>query len=115
MALETLKEYKVINGQNIHDITGPLRASKKDFIHVDFDKNTILFKVQNGPIKENGVNGCQVEDLIAVCETIIKEFNTKYPNTFGEQIYLGLHHAMDWSKKRTADREARAVEGTSQS
>ena len=34
-------------------------------------------KIQNGPIKENGVNGCQVDTIIEATKAIIEGLNKK--------------------------------------
>lgn len=134
MALETLQGIKKINGQNVVDMMA-IKDERPDmfrpdgsmhyhmfekeirpfnFIYVRHDVNSLSFTIQNGPIKEVGVNGCQVEDIIAVAKTIIEGLNAKFPSRENSMIITKLDEAIMWSKKRTADREARQVEGTSQ-
>lgn len=84
------------------------------FIYVRNDKNSISFTIQNGPIKEVGVNGCQVTALIDAARVIIKELNVKFPCRENAMVITKLDEALMWSEKRTKDREARGVEGTSQ-
>lgn len=133
MSLETMKDVKEINGQKVV-IMDDLRNEFPDrftetgamdhkwfeetirpnsFIYVRHDKNSIAFTIQNGPIKEVGKNGCQVEDMIAVSKHIVEQLNAKYPCRENAMIITKLDEAIMWSKKRTADREARNVEGTS--
>lgn len=70
---------------------------------------------QKGPIKENGVNGCHNEDLIAI---VIDRLQCLNQGTFACRensiAITKLEEAMMWLNKRTADRQARNVEGTSQ-
>lgn len=130
MALETMKNVAMINGTRVlqeriyfpqeegkeSQVNWPAtdEARKHSPIFVDHDVNMISFRLQNGPIKEVGKNGCQVEDMIAVAKHIVEELNKKFPCRENSMIITKLDEAVMWSKKRTADREARRVEGLSQ-
>jgi hypothetical protein len=112
MALETMKNVKQINGVEIKEVEW--KQPEGNFIEVNHACNAITFKIQNGPVKENGINGCQVEDMIAVSKHIVSELQKKYPSKYNEDIILHLELAIQASKQRTADREARGVEGKSE-
>nr|BDT27282.1 hypothetical protein BHI3_07480 [Bacteriovorax sp. HI3] len=134
MALETMKGVKEINGQKIvimDDLreefpekfteTGAMdhkwfeeTIRPNSFIYVRHDKNSLSFTLQNGPIKEVGENGCQVEDVIAVAKHIVEQLNSKFPCRENAMTITKLDEAIMWSKKRTADRQSRQVEGKSQ-
>ena len=80
-------------------------------------KDEIYAKVlfQRGPIKENGVNGCCNEDLIAIVLDRLYSLNQGDFKCRENSIAITqLAGAMMWLKKRTADIKARGVEGTSQ-
>lgn len=80
-------------------------------------KDEIYAKVlfQRGPIKENGVNGCHNEDLIAIVLDRLQCLNQGDFKCRENSIAITkLEEAMMWLNKRTADRKARGVEGTSQ-
>ena len=131
MALETMKGVKEINGEKII-VMDELREQFPErftdtgamdhkwfeetirpnaFIYVRHDKNSLSFTIQNGPIKEVGKNGCQVEDIIAVAKHMVEEFNKKFPCRENSMMITKLDEAIMWSKKRTEDRKARNVEG----
>lgn len=133
MALETLKSVEKINGQTIV-IMDELRSKHPErftetgamdhvwfettirpnaFIYVRHDKNSLSFTLQNGPIKEKGLNGCQVSDVIAVAKHIIEQLNAKFPCRENAMTITKLDEALMWQEKRTKDREARNVEGMS--
>lgn len=133
MALETLKGIKKIGTQQIV-VMDELREQFPErftetgamdhkwfeetirpnaFIYVRNDKNSLAFTLQNGPIKEAGVNGCQVTDVIAVAKHIIEELNKKFPCRENAITITKLEEALMWQAKRTQDREARNVEGLS--
>lgn len=95
MALETLSRREL----------GP-------YVSVDHDANAITFKIQNGPIKEVGENGCQVDELIYIARCIISGLNTRYPCRENSCAITKIDEALHWLRARTADREARGVEGT---
>lgn len=84
-----------------------------NFIYVRDDVNSLSFTIQNGAIKENGVNGCQVTDVIEVAKMIIEGLNSKFPCRENAITITKLDEALMWQDKRTADRIGRGVEGTS--
>lgn len=133
MALETLKGITEINGQKVI-VMDELREKYPErftetgamdhkwfeetirpnaFIYVRNDKNSLAFTIQNGPVKEAGVNGCQVEDVIAVAKRIVEELNAKFPCRENAMMITKLDEALMWSRERTRNRVARQVEGES--
>ena len=134
MALETLKGVKKIDGFDVI-VMDELRELYPDkfnesgamdyewfekdirpnnFVYVRYDKNSIAFTIQNGPVKENGVNGCQVDTLIETALQIIDGLNDKHRCDENEECVQNLKHALYWLRQRKHNREARGVEGTSQ-
>jgi len=77
--------------------------------------STVTFQIQSGPIKEFGVNGCQIDDVIAWVKDKIEGFNKAYPCRENSVIITKLDEALLWSLKRKMDREKRQVEGTNNS
>lgn len=70
---------------------------------------------QNGPVGTNGINGCQVEDVIAVCIDRLKSLNVPPYNTRETSLAItALEEADNWLQRRTRDRIRRGVEGTNQ-
>ncbi len=133
MALETLKGKKEIGGFKIV-VMDELRAKypekfnesgsmdykwfekeirPNNFIYVRNDVNSISFTIQNGPVKENGVNGCQVDTIIETAQIMIEELNKKFPCWENDQAINGLETALIALKNRKHDRELRGVEGLS--
>lgn len=71
-------------------------------------------KFQNGPVKENGVNGVMNEDLIAIVIDRLQGFQSgPYACRENAIALTKLEEALLWLNKRTADRDRRGVEGTS--
>jgi hypothetical protein len=81
------------------------------FVYVRHDKNSLSFTLQNGPIQENGVNGCQVDTLIEAAKLIIEGLNKEFPCRENSMAITKLDEALLWLGKRKADREKRGVEG----
>ena len=72
-------------------------------------------KFQKGPVKENGVNGCHNEDLIAIVIDRLQCLNQgDFACRENSIAITKLEEALLWLNKRTQDRIARNVEGTSQ-
>ena len=79
------------------------------------DEDRLLTKVdfQEGPIKENGINGCTNEDLIIMAITRLQGFqNSEFNCRENEMAISKLEGALLWLRKRTIGRENRGVEGT---
>ncbi len=133
MALETLKGVKEIGGFPVV-VMDELREQFPDkfnasgamdwpwfekeirpshFIYVRHDKNSLSFTIQNGPIKESGVSGCQVDTVIEAAKVIVEGLNAKFPCRENAMIVTKLDEALMWSAKRKSDREKRNVEGLS--
>lgn len=69
---------------------------------------------QNGAIKENGVNGCQNEDLIAIVIDRLQGFQSgEFSCRENALAVTKLEEALHWLRHRTMDREVRGVEGIS--
>ncbi len=104
MALETLKGVTQLDGFDVVD-TG------NKFVYVRHDVNSISFTLQNGPIKEVGVNGCQVDTMLAAVIKIVWGLNQKFPCKENAEALAYLDSAFNKLKERKANREARGVEG----
>jgi len=70
-------------------------------------------KFQKGPVKENDVNGCFQEDLIAICIDRLRSFQAgDFKCRENALAITKLEEAMHWLNHRTQDRQNRGVEGT---
>lgn len=109
MALETLKDIKTIGGFEVTRGVGNFSKDRPVFI---FDQlNQIAFQIQNGPVKENGVNGCQVDTIIEVAKAMIEGLNKNFPCRENAMVITKLDEALLWLMKRKLDRQSRNVEG----
>lgn len=116
MSLRMLKDVKEIGGFPV--LHFPEEKRKKHNmdttpILIDHDDNYISFKLQSAPIKEVGVNGCQVETLIEAARLILEGFDKEVPHHFNDQAIIALTTALAYLGERTKERKARGVEGTS--
>lgn len=83
-----------------------------NFVYVRYDVNSISFTIQNGPIKEVGVNGCQVDTIIEAARLIIKGLDDKFPCAENKAAAMHLRRALDCLELRKRNRTIRGVEGT---
>lgn len=131
MALETLKGLESCNGENVIDLDSAkldpmffdaegnfnwekFDEHRKEFpISICHSQNMISFKIQKGPIKEVGKNGCQVDELVAVALRIITKLNNQFPCKENESAMSHLAQALSDLEDRRKDRELRGVEGRS--
>jgi len=121
MALEVLKGVEEIGGFKIVRVKPP-EMSWDDFdktrdefpINITERMNTISFRIQNGPIKEVGINGCDITTLIEAAKVLIEKHNEKHPHMYNISSVHYLDQAIRYQDLRTQEREARGVEGTSQ-
>lgn len=82
---------------------------------IGLDNPYAKVKFQEGPIKENGVNGCHNEDLIAIVLDRLYSLNQgDFACRENSIAITKLEEALMWLNKRTLDRRSRGVEGTSQ-
>jgi hypothetical protein len=84
------------------------------FIYVRNDVNSISFTLQNGPVKDHGVNGCQVDTLIHAAKIILSGLNDNFPCRENSLAITKLEEALHWLDARTRNRELRGVEGRNQ-
>lgn len=82
-----------------------------NFVYVWNDGNFIAFTIQNGPIKEVGVNGCQVDTMILAAKTIIEGLNAEFPCRENSMAITKLDEALMWLEARKKDRVQRGVKG----
>jgi hypothetical protein len=74
-----------------------------------------LITFQSGPIAEAGVNGISGEALLAIVEDRLLGFQSgPYACRENAIALTKIQEAMMWLQKRTRDRVARGVEGTSE-
>jgi len=85
----------------------------KNFVYLRHDVNSLSFTIQNGPIKEFGVNGCQVDTVIEAAKLIIEGLNKKFPCRENAIVITKLDEALHWLEHRKKDRLNRGVEGES--
>lgn len=66
---------------------------------------------QLGPVGEAGINGTQNEHIIALLVHRLSVLNKAFPCRENSIAITHLETALLWLEKRTADRQARGVEG----
>ena len=86
MDLETLIDVKEIGGFKLtepgHGITNKEweEYDKSHPICINHEKNRISFRIQNVPIKEVGINVCQVDTIIHAAKKILEGLDAKFPS-----------------------------------
>lgn len=113
MALETLLNIQTIGDFKVHRVSW--KQPPDHFIEINDDDNAITFKIQNGPVKEQGLNGCQVDEIIATARAIIEGLDDKFPCRENKRAIDHLNDACACLNDRRKNREARGVEGQSKS
>jgi len=131
VALDTLKDIEVIGGFKVVDMdklrekypekfneSGSMdyKWFEKDirpnhFVYVRHDVNCLSFTIQNGPVCENGINGCQVDTLIAASLHMIKKLNERFPCEENKAAIGHLSGAIGALEQRKQNRMRRGVEG----
>lgn len=81
----------------------------------DLNGTCATINFQNGPVKENGINGCHQEDLLAIVIDRLRGFQSgKFACRENAIALTHIETSLLWLNKRTADRVDRGVEGTNQ-
>lgn len=109
MALETLVGVKEIGGFETTEGVANFSVHRPIFIH--HETNQLAFQIQNGPVKEVGVNGCQVDTIIEAAKLIVEGLNKNFPCRENSMVITKLDEALQWSLARKMNREKRVVEG----
>lgn len=95
------------------DTTDNPAATPPDGFRASFTRLPVIF--QNGPIKEQGVNGLTHEALLAILIDRLKSFQAGPYHCFENGIALfHCEESLRQLQKRTRARIARGVEGTHQ-
>lgn len=78
----------------------------------DGEQSLAVIHFQEGAIKEHGVNGVFMEDLIAMCISRLEHFQrSEFSCRENAMAITKLEESLLWLRKRTMGREARGVEG----
>jgi hypothetical protein len=112
MTLETLSALTEINGVKIEKTEQEQTQNFKHFIEVNDKNNTITFKIQNGPTRKNGINGCQIDEIIAIATHILQGLNDKVYSHETNMAIISLTQALLWLRIRTKNRIEKGIEGT---
>jgi len=110
-SLLTTNHTKVVHEEN------PLFGDPHHFKVVSVETGRVCSTVdfQEGPVKENGVNGVMNEDLLVMVLTRLNGFqNTKFACKENADAITHIEDALKVLRERTNKRVARNVEGTSQ-
>ncbi len=130
MALETLKNVTEVNNHKIIRLDEAKKDARfltdgvfdwdcfdkyRETYHISIaeSQNMISFKIQNGPIKEFGHNGVQIDEIIATAKLIIEGLNSKFPCEENIKALGCLEGALYFLNERKRDRAVRGVEGKS--
>lgn len=119
MSLETLKNITKIGGFDVYQDNKEANGKWADVdakysICIHHGDNTLSFRIQNGPIKEVGVNGCQIDTIIHTAKLILERLNNKFPCRENAVAITKLDETLHWLEHRAKNRTSRGVEGTSQ-
>lgn len=82
--------------------------------YIRITPHEVTFIGQRGPIKEVGVNGCQIDDLITFALGTLQTFQKKWPCRENALAITKLEESLHWLDARRRDRETRRVEGRDQ-
>jgi len=122
MALETLRGLDSVGGFKVVEIferkDGKFQVDYTDGtqcpVMINHCENSVTFFLQKGPVKEVGVNGCQVDTMIEFAWKIINNFNEAYPCKENNDALRHLHEALVALDNRKNRRISQGIEGTSE-
>ena len=100
--------------KHLLDAHETLSEGQKAFIEVNTADHSVKFTIQDGPIKETGLNGCQATDMLIFAKSLIESLNDAFPTKYNANSITKIDEAIHWQFARTMDREKRNVEGKSE-
>jgi hypothetical protein len=105
--------YKDHNGLALVELEDHHKYGLMNQNAVDIDKLWIGYAInfQNGPVKDNGLNGWQNEHIVAMLIHRITELDSKFPCIENKMAIMHLKDALDSLNDRTKNRIQRGVEG----
>ena len=98
----------------ITDKKSPEDVPVVSFIETGAIDHSVKFTIQDGPIKEVGINGCQAVDMLEFVKELFNSLNRDFPCRENSLTITKLEEAIHWQDARTKDRENRNVEGRSE-
>lgn len=81
------------------------------FYDIQAGDNLTAINFQNGPVKENGVNGLTSEALLAILIHRTKVLDGNFPCEENKHAIGYMENALALFEQRTKDRQKRGVEG----
>lgn len=97
-------------GNACHEYIVGFTNSREIYNKIPFAKVSF----QNGPIIENGVNGCHQEDLLAIVIDRLQCFQAgEFACDDNQEAMEHIEKALKCLNRRTEERKKRGVEGTS--
>jgi len=91
---------KIDNISIIRHPNPPEEGATNLFILIDEVENAVGFKIQEGSIKENGVNGCQVDSIIKVAKIMLEGLNKEFPCYENDEVIKNLEDSIRLLNKR---------------
>lgn len=83
----------------------------EDAKFISIDGNKITFTIQDGTVKEAGVNGLQASDLLEYCMELFNSLNSEFSCAENHVTITFIKKALEAQYERTRDRTERGVEG----
>ena len=78
---------------------------------IDYETGTIAFKLQQGPIKEAGLHGCQHTSGVEAFRRMLKYLNECFPCRENSITLTKYEEGLMWQEARTRRRVREATEG----
>jgi len=79
--------------------------------YVITNDNNVTFVMQDGTIKDKGINGIQAVDILSFSKYLFESLNAKFPCKENEDTIYHIQCAISRQTARTKDRSRRNVEG----
>jgi len=108
--IDTIAEHKI---QKINVLAEPVcfQDCAENSIKVDVENAVICFKIQNGPRREVGVNGVDIDCLAYALRDIIRDLDGQFPDSANIVALSHINSIIDLFDERRTRRMARGVEG----
>ena len=88
-------------------------GTDREHIEVDPKNHSVKFTIQDGPIKEVGLNGMQAVDILKFVRELFVSLDNDYPCVENDGTIQAINTALVFQDLRTRDRNNRNVEGKS--
>jgi len=97
--------------KHVTEARNKLEHDVRVYVQLSQEDHSVTFEVQDAPIGDVGINGCQATDMLEFVRNLYTSLNDALPCKENEKTIDLINVALKTQNRRTKDRKRRGVEG----